>query len=72
MNLMHAVRTIVPGSVAAALMGCAHDITISGDPATLATSTAAVKTEPINKTVGLVITDDLRTKEVVTPVSRSR
>ncbi|CAG4892605.1 hypothetical protein [Paraburkholderia saeva] len=72
MKLMHLIRTIVLTGAVASLAGCAHDITISGDPAAFTTSTksAATSTDnatPINKTVGLVITDDLRTKEVVTP-----
>jgi hypothetical protein len=45
------------------LSGCAHDITISGDSTTLVSKTVS----PINKTVGLVITDEERSKEVVSP-----
>ncbi|CAB3648653.1 hypothetical protein LMG24238_00974 [Paraburkholderia sediminicola] len=72
MKLIHFIRSIAVTGAIATLAGCAHDITISGDPASLtATSTTAAtstaQTQPINKTVGLVITDELRAKEVVTP-----
>ncbi|USX05594.1 hypothetical protein [Paraburkholderia fungorum] len=73
MKLMHLIRSIAVTGAIASLTGCAHDITISGDPAALtaattaATAPASAQTTPINKTVGLVITDELRTKEVVTP-----
>ncbi|WP_153139466.1 hypothetical protein [Paraburkholderia agricolaris] len=80
MKLMHLIRSIAVTGAIASLAGCAHDITISGDPAALtaatttaatatpqATAPASAQTPPINKTVGLVITDELRTKEVVTP-----
>ncbi|CAE6732292.1 hypothetical protein [Paraburkholderia domus] len=72
MKLMHLIRSIAVTGAIASLAGCAHDITISGDPAALTatTTTAATsttQTAPINKTVGLVITDELRAKEVVTP-----
>src|SRR5258708_37463034 len=73
MKLMHFIRSIAVTGAIASLAGCAHDITISGGPAALtATSTTAAatstaQTPPINKTVGLVITDELRAKEVVSP-----
>jgi hypothetical protein len=63
MKFSNVYRTIIAAGVIAALSGCAHDITISGDNAALVSKTAA----PINKTVGLVITDDERAKEVITP-----
>ncbi|XUW92294.1 hypothetical protein OH764_20990 [Burkholderia sp. M6-3] len=56
-------RAACAASVIALLSGCAHDITISGDNAALVSKTVA----PIDKTVGLVITDEERNKEVVTP-----
>src|ERR1700758_657204 len=71
MKLMHFIRSIAVTGAIASLAGCAHDITISGDPAALTASTTAAtstaQTQPINKTVGLVITDELRAKEVVSP-----
>ncbi|MFP3637784.1 hypothetical protein [Paraburkholderia sp. SIMBA_054] len=63
MKLGNMVRTACAAGVIALLSGCAHDITISGDNAALVSKSAS----PINKTVGLVITDDERNKEVVTP-----
>ncbi|WP_233849690.1 hypothetical protein [Paraburkholderia sp. HD33-4] len=44
--------------------GCAHNITIAPDAASL---TPAKKPDQINATVGLVITNAMRTQEVVTP-----
>lgn len=44
--------------------GCAHNITIAPDAASL---TPSKKPEQINATVGLVVTNAMRTREVVTP-----
>ncbi|MEI6000358.1 hypothetical protein H3V53_25105 [Paraburkholderia bengalensis] len=63
MKIGNILRTVCAAGVIALLSGCAHDITISGDNAALVSKAAS----PINKTVGLVITDEERNKEVVTP-----
>ncbi|MBN3856224.1 hypothetical protein G3N59_22880 [Paraburkholderia sp. Ac-20340] len=63
MQFFNVFRGVFAASVIAVLSGCAHDIAISGDNSALVSKTAA----PINKTVGLVITDEERSKEVVTP-----
>jgi hypothetical protein len=63
MKFSNALRAACAAGVIALLSGCAHDITISGDNSALASKTAA----PINKTIGLVITDEERNKEVVSP-----
>lgn len=44
--------------------GCAHNITIAPDAASM---TPAKKPDQINATVGLVVTDAMRTQETVTP-----
>ncbi|WP_421380831.1 hypothetical protein ACOCG7_34605 (plasmid) [Paraburkholderia sp. DD10] len=66
MKPIHLIRAIVVTGALASLAGCAHDITISGDP-TAFTATSTASAAPINKTIGLIITDELRTKEVITP-----
>ncbi|GJH05702.1 hypothetical protein [Paraburkholderia terrae] len=63
MKLRQLLTACAAASVITLMSGCAHDITISGDSSTLIGRSAT----PINKTVGLVITDQERTKEVVTP-----
>ncbi|MET3244362.1 hypothetical protein ABIE53_001107 [Burkholderia sp. OAS925] len=63
MAFSNVFRAACAAGVIALLSGCAHDITISGDNAALVSKTVA----PIDKTVGLVITDEERNKEVVTP-----
>ncbi|WP_204117313.1 hypothetical protein [Paraburkholderia sp. C35] len=57
------LRTACVAGLVSFLAGCAHDITISGDNSALVAKTAS----PISKTVGLVITDEERQKEVITP-----
>ena len=63
MKIRNVLCAACAAGVIALLSGCAHDITISGDNAALVSKTAS----PINKTVGLIITDEERGKEVVSP-----
>lgn len=63
MKISNLLRAACAAGMIALLSGCAHDITISGDNAALVSRT----TSPINKTVGLIITDEERSKEVVSP-----
>lgn len=63
MKFNTALRASYIAGLIVLLSGCAHDITISGDSTTLVSKTVS----PINKTVGLVITDEERSKEVVSP-----
>jgi hypothetical protein len=60
---MPLIRLIATASVVAALSGCAHEISLTGD----ASKIPPLATQPIDKTVGLVITDDQLSKEVITP-----
>mgnify|MGYP001108932953 CR=1 FL=1 len=60
---MTLIRTIAAASIIAALSGCAHEISLTGD----ANKIPTLSTPPLNKTVGLVITDEQMTKEVITP-----
>ncbi|MFC5430429.1 hypothetical protein ACFPTO_16690 [Paraburkholderia denitrificans] len=54
---------IAAASVVAALSGCAHEISLTGD----ANKIPALSTKALDKTVGLVITDDQLASEVITP-----
>ncbi|QAU33706.1 hypothetical protein [Janthinobacterium sp. 17J80-10] len=59
------IATLLSSIVAvAALVGCAHPITISPDVAKIE---AAPSTQPIKKNVAYYIAEDLRTREVTTP-----
>ncbi|WP_414447467.1 hypothetical protein AB4851_12550 [Burkholderia sp. 22PA0099] len=57
-------RLFMAAMMIAALSGCAHNITISTDTKAL---TATPKTEQIDKSVGLIITDEMRNRDVTTP-----
>jgi hypothetical protein len=63
MKFSNILRAACALGVIVLLSGCAHDITLSGDNSAL----IAKKASPIDKTVGLVITDEERSKEVVSP-----
>lgn len=60
---MTPIRMIAAASVVAALSGCAHEISLTGD----ANKIPPLSTPPLDKTVGLVITDDQLASEVITP-----
>ncbi|APA85416.1 hypothetical protein BJG93_08505 [Paraburkholderia sprentiae WSM5005] len=60
---MALIRMIAAASVVAALSGCAHEISLTGDANTI----PALSRSPLDKTVGLVITDDQLSSEVITP-----
>ncbi|MEM5423176.1 MULTISPECIES: hypothetical protein [Paraburkholderia] len=60
---MTMIRMIAAASVVAALSGCAHEISLTGDASKIPT----LSTQPLDKSVGLVITDDELSKEVITP-----
>lgn len=60
---MALIRMIAAASVVAALSGCAHEISLTGD----ANKIPALSTKALDKTVGLVITDDQLASEVITP-----
>ncbi|RQR33968.1 hypothetical protein DIE23_12740 [Burkholderia sp. Bp9143] len=60
---MALIRMIAVATVVAALSGCAHEISLTGD----ANKIPALSTSPLDKTVGLVITDDQLSREVITP-----
>ncbi|AOK53420.1 hypothetical protein WT67_11170 [Burkholderia stagnalis] len=60
---MALIRMIAAAAVVAALSGCAHEISLTGD----ASKIPALSTSPLDKTVGLVITDDQLSREVITP-----
>ncbi|QGZ54164.1 hypothetical protein [Paraburkholderia acidiphila] len=60
---MALIRLIATAGVVAALSGCAHEISLTGD----ANKIPDLSTAPLDKTVGLVITDDQLSKEVITP-----
>jgi hypothetical protein len=60
---MALIRMIATAGVVAALSGCAHEISLTGDASKIPT----LSTPPLDKTVGLVITDDQLSKEVITP-----
>lgn len=60
---MTLIRTIAAASVIAALSGCAHEISLTGDASKL----PALSTAPLEKNVALVITEDETAREVITP-----
>jgi hypothetical protein len=60
---MALIRMIAAASVVAALSGCAHEISLTGDVGKL----PALSTEPLAKNVGLVITEEQAASEVITP-----
>jgi len=60
---MALIRMIAAASVAAVLSGCAHEISLTGDASKL----PALSTAPLDKNVGLVITDEESSQEVITP-----
>jgi hypothetical protein len=64
MKLLHIARAAAVGVAFAVLSGCAHNITISGDSAELMKTP---KADPIDKVVGLVITEEQRNRDVTTP-----
>jgi hypothetical protein len=64
MKMISTVRATAACIAIVVLSGCAHNITISGDSSALTTS---VKPQQIDKIVGLVITEEQRTKDVTTP-----
>jgi hypothetical protein len=57
------IRLVALTSVAVALSGCAHEISLTGDT----TQIPALSTAPLDKNVGLVITDAEVSNEVITP-----
>jgi hypothetical protein len=60
---MTMIRTLAAAGVIAALSGCAHEISLTGD----VNKIPALSTPPLEKTVGLVITDEQLASEAVTP-----
>jgi hypothetical protein len=60
---MASIRMIAALSVVAALSGCAHEISLTGDASKL----PALSTAPLDKNVGLVITEEESSLEVITP-----
>ncbi|RQS18979.1 hypothetical protein [Burkholderia sp. Bp8998] len=60
---MALIRMMAAATVVAALSGCAHEISLTGD----ANKIPALSAAPLDKTVGLVITDDQLSREVITP-----
>lgn len=60
---MTMIRTVAVAGLIAVLSGCAHEISLTGDPTRL----PALQTAPLDKTVALVITDDEAGREVITP-----
>lgn len=66
MKSIYAVRSLFIAVCAVILTGCAHRITLTGDTAALVASPQSTQSR-IDKSVGLVIPDALRTKEFVTP-----
>ncbi|WP_246795595.1 hypothetical protein [Burkholderia perseverans] len=60
---MTLIRTLAAAGVIAALSGCAHEISLTGD----VNKIPALSTPPLEKTVGLVITDEQLASEAVTP-----
>lgn len=57
------IRIVAVASAVAALSGCAHEISLTGDASKLPT----LSTAPLDKSVGLVITEDESSREVITP-----
>ncbi|MBN3728218.1 hypothetical protein [Burkholderia sp. Ac-20379] len=57
-------RLFIAAMTIAALSGCAHTITISTDTKALAVTPAV---EQIDKSVGLIVTDEMRQRDVTTP-----
>lgn len=60
---MTLIRMMAAAGVVAALSGCAHEISLTGDASKLPTLQSA----PLERTVGLVITDEQSAQEVITP-----
>ncbi|MBI0327699.1 hypothetical protein [Burkholderia plantarii] len=60
---MTLTRMIAAAGLVAALSGCAHEISLTGDTNKI----PAVPTPPLEKTIGLVITDEQLASEAVTP-----
>lgn len=60
MTLIHKIGAV---GLIAALSGCAHEISLTGDTSKL----PELKTAPIDKTVALVISDEDSAREVITP-----
>lgn len=61
MNIAKLLSSVI---AVAALVGCAHPITITPD---ISKIEPAANTQPIKKSVAYYIADDLRAKEVITP-----
>lgn len=60
---MALIRMIAVAGVVAALSGCAHEISLTGDASKL----PSLSTSPLDKNVGLVITEEESSLEVITP-----
>ncbi len=60
---MTLIRIIAAASMVAALAGCAHEISLTGDTSKI----PALSTQPLDKTIGLVITDEQLALEAITP-----
>jgi hypothetical protein len=60
---MAMIRMIAAASVVAALSGCAHQISLSTDESKV----PALSTQPLDKNVAIVITEEQSTQEVITP-----
>lgn len=60
---MTLIRMIAAVGVAAVLSGCAHEISLTGEAGKI----PALSSAPLERTVGLVITDEQAGREVVTP-----
>jgi len=60
---MALIRMIAAASIVAALSGCAHEISLTGDASKL----PVLSTAPLDKNVGLVITDEESLQEMITP-----
>lgn len=60
MALIHKIAVV---GMIAALSGCAHEISLTGDPAKL----PELSTKPIEKSVAMVISEDESAREVITP-----
>lgn len=60
---MAMIRMIAAASVVAVLSGCAHQISLSTDESKV----PALSTQPLDKNVAIVITEEQSTQEVITP-----
>lgn len=60
---MAMIRNIAAAGMIAVLSGCAHEISLTGDPSKL----PALSTAPLEKNVALVISTEDSAREVITP-----